>query len=163
MSLIITGYSNIAPSTQGPEFDDNWDEHYGEGYFQARIPLYYAGHADGLVDQKVYKAESFKMTYAASGLHYRDWRWKLSCLVCDENGIVNFNKKTSLEKLINFSDCEGIIGSATCAEILAGLNEYHKAFNKMYSSKKEKHFRQAYASIKKAFELGANNGCVIFQ
>jgi len=63
------------------------------------------------------------------------------------------------EPLINFSDCEGTIGSEVCSSLLADFNNFEE---KAKDFSEEYKFFENYMALKKAFEIGSRNGAVVF-
>jgi hypothetical protein len=62
-------------------------------------------------------------------------------------------------ELINFSDCEGIIGSVVSAKLAKDFAEYQYRAD----AHQDAYFREFYNEMRKAFEAAANNnGVVVF-
>jgi len=57
-----------------------------------------------------------------------------------------------------FSDCEGVIGPEVCAKLAAD----YSANQSKADTHEDERFRQKYAEWRKAFEIGADAGAVIF-
>ena len=61
-------------------------------------------------------------------------------------------------ELINFSDCEGILGAPVCAKLAADFAKYQERANTSH----DEWWREKYAGWRRAFEMAADNGCVEF-
>lgn len=68
-------------------------------------------------------------------------------------------KKLPFFYLINFSDCEGYIGTSYC-EIL--YNDFCKHEEEYMEKQEHEYAKEKYLEFKKAFELAKNNGLVNF-
>lgn len=68
-------------------------------------------------------------------------------------------------ELVNFSDCEGVIGSTACAELAKDFADYQgkaDVYDGPGSEFDRDWFRRKYADWRKAFELAEHGGCVEF-
>lgn len=61
-------------------------------------------------------------------------------------------------ELINFSDCEGVIGAAVSAKLAKDF----AAFQEKADAHEDEWFRDRYAKWRQAFEMAADGGCVDF-
>ncbi len=61
-------------------------------------------------------------------------------------------------ELVNFSDCEGVIGSIACAELAKDFATYQEQAN----AANDEWLTPLYAKWRQAFELAAKDGCVRF-
>jgi len=61
-------------------------------------------------------------------------------------------------ELINFSDCEGMIGTAICQKLAKDFADWQERADLV----EDEHWRQGYAGMRKAFEIGSNGGLVRF-
>jgi len=61
--------------------------------------------------------------------------------------------------LINFSDCDGYIGSSFCEILYKNFCDYEVVFKERI---KDEYFISIYNEFKNAFELSKNNGIIIF-
>ncbi len=119
--------------------------------------------ADGLVDG-YYLAEPSGGFRAGSYIGYNDWRRTLSVTMLDVHPDViwghpeTFAGKPFVE-LINFSNCEGVIGPKTSAKLAADF-EAHKT----KAAALGKRFYRVYENFQRAFEVvgKSSNGAVQF-
>lgn len=61
-------------------------------------------------------------------------------------------------ELINFSDCEGCLGTAICKKLAKDFADYQEKAD----SHQDKLFKSGYAEMRKSFEIGADDGFVSF-
>lgn len=61
-------------------------------------------------------------------------------------------------ELINFSDCEGVIGAEVSAKLAKDFAEYQSAVD----AHDDEYFRARYNEWRKAFEMASDNGAVDF-
>lgn len=66
--------------------------------------------------------------------------------------------KGPFSELINFSDCEGTIGTAVSKKLAKDFAE----FQVKASEHPNEHFREFYSSMRKTFEMASNRGAVRF-
>ena len=154
-------------------FDGEGEPTNVDDYCRPYVNSYFPKQADNIEDRAIYEYE----TSGDDGWHggygrYSGWRnwlakiagypegtyeqygkdWPSHCVEC-WNG-----KKGPFSELINFSDCEGVIGPKTSAKLakdFARFDDKAKADGDEYQY-------AAYCSFRKAFEEAANNGCVSF-
>ena len=140
MGLDISAYSNIE------YIGDDEEGLETKQYTQIYLNRHFSAAADGL--KNGFYAYEVKHSFRAGSYSgYNDWRSKLKNMVDNEK---------DFHELINFSDCEGVIGSVTSKKLL----EDFKKWDNVASAKK--HFYESYKEWQKAFELASNNGCVSF-
>nr|WP_319775982.1 hypothetical protein [uncultured Sphaerochaeta sp.] len=60
-------------------------------------------------------------------------------------------------ELINFSDCEGVIGTSVSKKLADDFKEYQEKADKL-----GKDFSEYYSMLRKCFELASDNGLVVF-
>lgn len=176
MGLDISAYRKIAkidavfdasgepidPATRDPiEYD-----------MQAHINSDFPGRADEIEDKAVYKAaDSFGFRAGGYG-GFNAWRnelakmagyplgqyeqygkmWDSYCVACWEGAQGPFSE------LINFSDCEGMIGAAVAAKLAKDFAEFQSAAEKVEMP----FFINKYVEFRKAFEMAADAGAVRF-
>jgi len=68
-------------------------------------------------------------------------------------------KKIPFFYLINFSDCEGYIGTSFCEILYNDFCEYEELF---MSKLEDDYYKTVYLNFKKAFEIGRDHGLVDF-
>lgn len=61
-------------------------------------------------------------------------------------------------ELIQFSDCEGMIGTAICQKLAKDFSDWQEKADAI----EDEYWRQGYAAMRKAFEIGSDGGLVRF-
>jgi hypothetical protein len=161
--------SNVPPE----EYDDNWEKYQQylyiyevEGFANCLPPLE-VGCLYDCVDTFSFRAGSY------SG--YNHWREQLSLVFLGEyprtiwDDPHSFNDKPFVE-LINFSDCEGILGTNVCQKLLSDFRTAVKdikllpgqAESLAIDNRELDYFIEKFYQWLKAFEYGADEGCVYF-
>jgi hypothetical protein len=115
--------------------------------------------APEIEDRARYHSEESMQFRAGSYGGYNEWRNSLAAMV-------GTTPKTAwageyqgpFAELINFSDCEGVIGATVCRK----LAEDFKAQQTKADTWDDEWFRERYALWRQAFEMGADNGAVSF-
>ncbi len=143
-----------------------------EEFVQVFVNDDFPGRADEFVNKAVYSyGDSSTCRGMAYGAYYH-WRDALArlagyplgeyelhgnkrqtyCLSCWEGNTGPFSE------LIDFSDCEGVIGSAVSKK----LAEDFCTFQAAADESTDERFKWRYAMMRALFEFAANNGCVRF-
>lgn len=146
MGLDITAYKNIRPS------DD-------EDASQIWINSAFASHAEALTHGMRFEAEKSEGFRAGSYGGYNQWRndlAKLAGYLSDEDAWTK--TEGPFWELINFSDCEGVIGPKTSAKLHADFI----AFDEIAKTHSDEWFYRKYQDWTQAFELASQNGLVAF-
>lgn len=123
----------------------------------------YADRAAPIVKDGVYKFKEDFHFHAGSYAGYNHWRAQLSRMALGVAPDVvwaapeKYQGKPFVE-LINFSDCEGIVG-AVAARKLAGD---FAAYQEQADAPGARWFAEAYHRWRRAFELAADDGFVVF-
>lgn len=153
MGLDITYHAHMQPADAGASGDD-YD------HFHAYVNPAFPEVADGIVDEQLYRGIESGGFRAGSYGGYNVWRDQLAVLAGYESAkAVWANPEPGpFVELINFSDCEGIIGPRTSAKLAADF----AAFQKKADAHEDDWFRSRYAEWRKAFETAADSGCVEF-
>jgi hypothetical protein len=142
--------------------------YFSDDFIERAAPLVVPS-AKGLACVYVSSGATHVFGAGSYGGHNRFREW-----LCDMAGIVaprvqwadpDHYDLLPFHELVNFSDCEGVIGSAACAELAKDFADYQAkadVFNVSDSEHETAFFRRKYADWRKAFELAANGGCVQF-
>lgn len=177
MGLDITAYRQVSKMT-GVLFDasgeaiDTATGQYAEYDLMAYVNDDFPGRNDGIEDRTPYSAEESFGFCAGSYGGYNRWRDELAKLSgWPEGSYEQYGKKwpsysasawgaTSgpFWELINFSDCEGVIGSETSKKLVADFAE----FDAVAKSVDFPRFYEIYSDFRKAFEMASDNGAVRF-
>ncbi|SOK58627.1 hypothetical protein [Yersinia phage fHe-Yen9-04] len=183
MGLDITAYQNIK-IIDSPDLDDN-DEIIGlsyDEYFNVYNYTYFKEHFKDLEVNGYYEFEDSFNFRAGSYGGYNSWRNELAFIVCKLNNLSSTlpsdtknlysniiwnlpeNNNIPLYKFINFSDCEGIIGTEYCNIIykeLLSIETEFKSHNYMFDDAYN-HNNKLFDNWLLAFKMGSENGCVSF-
>lgn len=129
--------------------------HWAEEYADRAIPIVQGG---------VYKIGGEEFGFRAGSYSgYNHWRAQLSLMA---TGLSPSTIWAASERyadvpfyaLINFSDCEGIIGAIVSTQLAADFARYQPQADR----RADAWFREKYAAWRKAFEIAADDGLVEF-
>lgn len=155
MGLDITAYSNLNKELQRENMDVDEAYEHNWTYFYIHNDQDCYQHID-VDDSYFYSYEYCENMRAGSYGGYNSWRSTLrqlsSQLPIDNNGYYPFYE------LINYSDCEGVIGTMCSTKLAKDFNDYEEQaclYLEGYNLSK-------YYEWKKMFELASNNGAVKF-
>ena len=172
MGLDITAYSKARKidclfDKDGDPVDPETHEPIDD-YVQVSVS--FPERADGLEDGAVYTTEDCFAFRAGGYIVYNVWRDQLAelagypedptaaeteqrhCTAC-------WNGQTGpFSELINFSDCEGVIGPQTSAKLAADFEQFQASAD----AHPDANFREKYTSFRKAFDLASDGGLVDF-
>lgn len=162
MGLDITAHKNLtAPQGSEEVRDAEGDLLWRDGWHEIYLNNSFPGYGDNLQDGQVYKSEDSFGFRAGSYGGYSEWRNQLAKLAgysSAEQCWQTPEKPGPFYELINFSDCEGVIGPETSKK----LAEDFATFGHVASLHEDEYFRAKYQDWKKAFEFASENGCVDF-
>jgi hypothetical protein len=147
------------------EGGDPVDEH-GEllDHFYPWVNKNYPSHAEGIKSKAFYGYEEEFRFRAGSYGGYNAWRDKLAQLAgykSAEDVWANPDLKEAFVELINFSDCEGVIGSKFSTKLLKDFIDFDAKASD-FELNDGGYFYRLYQEWRKAFELAAQNGAVEF-
>lgn len=159
MGLDIVAYSQlkkIDPTLFGGR-EKALDEGHGNAFYQCEN---FMAQAEGLDLDALYNQGEERMSFRAGGYSgYNQWRNQLAEVggFSDAEDAWNHTEGPFWE-LINFSDCEGVIGPKASEKLYQDfVNFQDKA--KAYS---DPWFYSNYENFMAAFDLARNNGAVLF-
>ena len=176
MGLDITAYENVELKAADLEKQVAWelvDNLYGQGirtisiwdtmaFSERAAPLVVP---DNGVNVYVVSGETFDFhagSYSGHG-RFRE-------LLCEMAGIAAPDVQWTdparyaplpFHELVNFSDCEGVIGSAAAAELAKDFAAYQKQAD-AYNGGDAEYWQRVYSDWRKAFELAQHGGVVVF-
>lgn len=175
MGLDITAYSNIKCLDAHLNDDEeavynSTGEEVQEHSFHVWKNPSFPGRADELIDGAIYTYEDCTGHGVGYGGHYW-WRNELAEMAGYPLGEHEMSHGTETNhfggalnseggpfyELINFSDCEGVIGAAVSTKLLADFKSFHEKAESIGS-----HFFEQYKHWQSAMEMASNNGCIIF-
>lgn len=152
MGLDIAGYKNIKAIQH-----DN--ENLDEDYFTFSVNNHFPLRADGLNDELPYSYEEDFHFHAGSYGGYNQWRNELAMLVGWEGAQSAWEADSGpCWELINFSDCEGVIGPITSKKLAEDFAKYQSVADAHHDER----FKHLYSQWRKVFEMAADGGCVVF-
>ena len=166
MGLDISAYGKLALVGIANDYDDfeerfDWETHVfvfpDDSFVEWR---------DGLETGAVYQFDNDNVYHFGAGSYsgYNDWRAWLCRIVLDVEpetvwGSIKAFKRAPFFRLINFSDCEGIIGPKYSTELAKHFADYQSEIDAADCSQWS---RELYASFRDAFEMAADGGLVEF-
>lgn len=180
MGLDISYFSEIeiAPDDIEPDCDEPVDY---DKYIWLYLNPDFDGRHGNIVDGARYTYKHAERFRAGSYSGYNAWRETLAELAGYEKvEIERFGFKKNLYaayawlepdkagslpfyELINFSDCEGVIGSEVSAKLAGDFNRFRdEAHNGELTRPLNPRFCQIYDSFLNAFTVASNNGAVKF-
>ena len=160
MGLDIRAYKNLK-ETKFPVYDEWGDLDYDVNInFDYDIEITennFKGRSEGLYKEKIYNWENMYSFTCGSYSGYNNWRSLLK----------EFSKTLKgnniFYELIEFSDCEGIIGSVVSKKL---YNDFKNNENKAYEYSKKisdgKYWYNKYKEWENAFKIAKENGAVYF-
>lgn len=175
MGLDITAYRKIAKIdavfNAGGEPIDPATREAIDYDMMACINSDFPGRADEIEDRAVYSAKDRFGFLAGSYGGYNGWREQLAKLagypvgqyekygkMYDSHCLACWNGATGpFSELINFSDCEGVIGAAVAAKLAKDFADFQSKADEC-----DDFFTLKYAEWRKAFEMAADAGAVSF-
>lgn len=157
MGLDITAFRNLQLADPSEAFEDGelvWDGNYVQVYANDDFP----GHHDPLQNRAAYTYEDSFSFRAGSYSGYNAWRNELAVLAGfgSDRGAWKATHGPFWE-LINYSDCEGTIGSVISQKLARDFAEYQENANQ-----RDDWFQARYADWRRAFEMASDNGAVDF-
>jgi hypothetical protein len=158
MGLDCTAYSDI---TRVPDKEHDADGVPIDDRVQADVHPHFTEQALGLINGAVYSYADAMGFRAGSYGSYNQWRRELA-------GIAGYTPEALWEgqvpddvpfaSLVNFSDCEGVIGPVVSKRLLTEF----ETFDSIASEQMSSYDYEKYKTWTKAFRMAANNGFVDF-
>lgn len=176
MGLDITAYRNLtkidAVFDAGGEPIDPKTRESIDYDFHAYLNPDFPGRADDIEDRAIYSAQDSMGLRAGSYGGYNRWRERLAELAgypagdYEQYGRIRQSfcvpcwngEEGPFSELINFSDCEGVIGSSVSAKLAKDFADFQEAADQIQDDL----FRSQYAKWRAAFEMAADAGAVHF-
>ena len=170
MGLDITAYKSIKKLGSCENYDDyekQFDEY--DTLYIVNSNKYFPGMMSGIETNDVYSYEDMYDFRAGSYSGYNRWRELLCKTMVGVLPSLVWGNKDCFKggpfiELINFTDCDGIIGPEMCKKL-------HKDFidNKDTIDNRqdvgddlEEYFERLYLEWCKAFEFASQDGCLVF-
>lgn len=159
MGLDITAYSKLKPyEKEVTEYNEPVDENDWGTVVSIYVNSDFSERCED-VPEGAYDYEEEINFRAGSYGGYNAWRADLAALVgldpqaCWDGTIT----EGPFYELINFSDCEGTLGTAVCKKLLADFEAHADKLNKNAD-----YFTTKYIEWMQAFKLASDDGCVRF-
>jgi hypothetical protein len=188
MALDIGSYKNVKLLEDQPKFDCDGEvlpEYSSIKHTIARVNNDFFDRAEGIEDRKAYDYEDYVSFRAGSYTGYSTWREWLAKLAgyplteyedyifgggtttkkCHAAAVWDGETKGPFSELINFSDCEGIIGPVVSKKLLKDFQDFdEKARNSVEdpNGNLNDYYYVVYSNFKDAFERASENGWVDF-
>ncbi len=168
MGLDITYVANITPVADGEGIDEDGEVLWNEGYRNLYLNDAFPDHCTEWPDNTVYQDTGECTFRAGSYSGYSMWRdhlAKMNGMTAEAYWEQGYSDELPFCWLINFSDCEGVIGTAKCA-ILAKEFEANRPKAVDYAASLDAEhnvwFLELYDEWAEAFKTAANGGAVLF-
>jgi len=181
VGLDITWYRGLTKAVGAEGFDDEGEVKYEDGWFQVYKNSDFPGRADDLENRKAYRAAESDGFRAGAYSGYSRWRERLATIAAyPVVSVGNITTTDSMNyatnhphaaaaweegmesrpfyELINFSDCEGVIGTAISKKLAQDFAEFQDRANATCDPR----FIEKYNDWRRAFEMASDNGCVVF-
>lgn len=177
MGLDVTAYSKIAPidcvyDADGEPIDPRTRKPLEGHFFTVFVNSDFPGRADDLKAGGVYTYDGALAVPCGAYSRYNRWRNDLAAMagwpvgqyeqygrMWDSNCVACWNgAQGPFSELINFSDCDGTIGTAVSKKLAADFAEFQTKADQYGDAA----FLDQYALWRRAFELASDNGAVRF-
>jgi hypothetical protein len=166
MGLDIDAYSNIKllENVRLDEYGDPVDD-AGElvDYFRPCVNDHYSSHAEGIEDGALY---GYEEEFGFRAGNYDKWRNSLAQLVGYVSAEYVWNNPGLVGpfvELIDFSGCDGVIGSSLSAKLAKDFADFNDRAKKTAAEYGGDWFYSLYQKWQQAFELAAQNGAISFR
>jgi hypothetical protein len=175
MGLDVTAYKQITKldavfDASGEPINPTTREPYGD-YFHAVVNHDFPGREEGLDDGAVYSYADAMGGWSGGYGRYNHWRDDLAKLAGYPLGTYKqfgqdhpsycaecwAGAKGPFSELINFTDCDGVIGPVVAAKLAKDFAEFDERAKAMGED-----FYERYAEWRAVFEFAADNGAVDF-
>jgi hypothetical protein len=170
MGLDITAHKGLKKVNIDKALLEDEDFEPEDGNFSFYINPNYAHIAKNINTNLIYEADKTIGFRAGSYGGYNVWREQLAKLAGypakeDYDGHQKHSATVwhnpvagDFLEIINFSDCEGIIGSEISQKLAKDFEKYQNSANELGDER----FLDLYNTWREAFELASDNGCVEF-
>ncbi|MDQ0494039.1 hypothetical protein [Paenibacillus brasilensis] len=158
MGLDITAYRKLV-KVENPKFDADGELEDYENQWQTDGSMRWSescwpGRAEGVEFDTVYTYDESYGFRAGSYSGYNLWRKMLS----------DFAEANAFQELIEFSDCEGVIGPVVSAKLANDFTDYEERARKYADTfERGEWWIEKYQEWKEAFRLAADGGAVNFR
>lgn len=159
MGLDISAYRKLVPVRPRKNEDDDG---YEEKLVSFRENMNFPGRIEGIEEHMLYRYAERHGFRAGSYGGYNRWREWLASLVGTSPKAMWANPQPGpFSELINFSDCEGVLGPKIAAKLAKDFAEYDKKARSA-ADPADSYDYELYQHWRKAMELAADGGAVDF-
>lgn len=119
--------------------------------------------AQDIRENGIYKYQEKFNWRAGSYSGYGEWRNWLATIAgfkSSQDFLDNANNETPFHDLINFSDCEGTLGTLTCQKLLKDFITFQDKVNSINDS--YNYYKEIFQTWKSALEMASENGAISF-
>jgi hypothetical protein len=118
------------------------------------------GRTEGIEARTVYAYDEKHSFRAGSYTSYQEWRERLALFAYGKplREVWSTEKDGPFFEVLDFSDCEGVIGPKIAAKLAADA----EAFQAKADAEAHPYFRYLYAQWRRAFEMAADNGAIAY-
>lgn len=162
MGLLVAAYAGIErvedPFVPDGDLCDRVTGKWLPQSFKVRKFAFWPHAAPEFTDGDYYVAQSEYKEFECTCTHYSGWRSKLAAMVGNP-------ADNSFYELINFSDCEGVLGPSTCAKLAEDFRRWDQVAQQ-YERRgiiPRYDFYGMFERLKKTFEFAGPNGAVQFR
>ncbi len=167
MGLDITAYSQLRKAAPGEGYHPDYpgEADYENNYHQFYINPDFPGRADEFEGRVIYACDGDTHEFRAGSYGgYNAWREELAALAGYTPRQAWDNPKKYKGKpfyeLVNFSDCEGTLGTAVCKKLAKDFDDFDANAQSLESD--NRYFYDRYQEWRKVFHLASDNGAVTF-
>lgn len=178
MGLDVNAYSGCAKldvvfDANGEPIDPNTRKLIDyDKYIRIYLNPDFPGRANEFEDKAFYSYKNSASINCGAYSRYNRWRDDLAKLAgypvgqyeqygtkYDSHCVPCWTGETGpFSELINFSDCEGVIGASVSKKLAADFAEFQTKANAHH----DEYFRKKYTEWRTAFDLASDSGCVRF-
>jgi len=167
MGVDIKCYRKVSKLDCVFDSDGNPIDQTIKNYVRTYVNPDFPGRADDIEHKAMYTFEESDCPVSVNYLGYIKLRNELAKLAGYPLGQLTFDnycaacwdgKTGPFSELIDFSDCEGVIGTAVSAKLAKDFAKFQVRANKH----KSQHFKSFYNGMWTAFEMAADGGFVQF-
>lgn len=160
MGLDCTAYSNLRQlHVEEIQFPEHKEKNETIFYLNEDYP----NSAKDILPDVVYlydKKESWKSGSYGSYNQWRDWLATLGGWKSTDHACQKGNWGDPFFELINFSDCEGTLGTNVCKKLLKNFIDFQHKADAL--SSEYNYYKKLYNQWRFAFEVASDNGAISF-
>lgn len=166
MGLDISAYANLMADLDASH--DEWGEVDSDTHWKCdsvdETEKHWPGITAGLTEGTIYAFGDSMQFRAGSYSGYGEFRNWLARMAGYQSASAVWEGATTMGpffELINFSDCEGVIGPVVAAKLARDFADHEADFANRCSADDD-YYMEKYREWKAAFEMASHNGAVDF-